>query len=210
MKITGRQAGRILGGALGVDRESARRALLAGVAGPGERIGGLILYESAHLEQLVARINDAPGPDAMTLDPICRGGIFTARVGPRREDASAWRAWAGADMTAPMPEQLDAVRMWWQMSAFTRVTLRVGIERDGYLPFLATVAGFVVVGADIVGLEPGRQEGTALRLREPSSWFEPLRQTRLPVTQGGPWQLWSPEIAAVRALPSLWLTTIGA
>jgi hypothetical protein len=209
MKITGREAGRAMS-ALGVDRESARRALLAGVAGPGERIGGLLLYDSACVEELISRVRAAPELDSEALDPICRRGIFTARVGPRKEEASPYRAWKGADMTAPTSEQFDGVRMWWQMSAFTRVLLRLRVERDGYFPFLAAVAGFVVVGADIVGLEPARPEGTAFCLREPSTWFEVLRHARLPVTKGGPWQFWSPEIAAERALPSLWVTTIEA
>jgi hypothetical protein len=208
MKITGREAGRALS-ALGVDRESARRALLAGVAGPGHRLGGLLLYESERVEKLISRASALSGLDSCALDPICQRGIFTARVGPRKEEASTDRAWKGADMTAPMSDQLDGVRMWWQMSSFTRVMLKLKVEQDGYFPFLATVAGFVVVGADIVGLERARPEGTAFCLREPSSWFDTLRHARLPVTRGGPWQLWSPEIAAARALPSAWLTTIS-
>jgi hypothetical protein len=208
MKITGREAGRALS-ALGVDRESARRALLAGVAGPGERIGGLLLYDHARVEELVSRVGARPELDPGALDPICRRGVFTARVGPRREEASPYRAWKGADMTAPTSEQLDGVRLWWQLSTLTRVLLKSRVERDGYFPFLATVAGFVVVGADIVGLEPGRPEGTAFCLREPSPWFDTFRVARLPVTQGGPWQFWSPQIAAARALPSPWVTTIS-
>jgi hypothetical protein len=209
MKITGREAGRALS-TLGVDRESARRALLAGVAGPGERIGGLLLYDSARVDELISRVSAAPELDLDALDPICRRGIFAARVGPRREEGSPHRAWKGADMTAPSSEQLDGIRMWWQMSPFTRVLLKLRVERDGYFPFLATVAGFVVAGADIVGLEPWRPEGTAFCLREPSPWFEAFRHRRLPVTKGGPWQFWSPEIPAARALPSRQVTTIGA
>jgi hypothetical protein len=209
MKITGREAGRALS-ALGVDRESSRRALLAGVAGQGERIGGLLLYDSARVEELILRVNGSPELATDSIDPICRRGIFTGRVGPRREETSPFRAWKGADMTAPLSEQFDGVRMWWQLSPFTRVLLKLRVERDGYFPFLATVAGFVVVGADIVGVEPVRPQGTALCLREPSPWFEAFRHARLPVTKGGPWQFWSPEIAAARALPSLWVTTIGA
>jgi hypothetical protein len=213
MKITGREAGRLLGD-LGVDRESARRALLAGVAGPGERIGGLVLYESARVEELVALVGSAPEPDPRSLAPICRGGIFVARVGPRREESSPWRTWRGADMTAPMSEQLDAVRRWWHMSPYTRILFEARVERNGYLPFLVTVSGFVVLGADVVAIDPWRPEGTSFSLREPSRWFDPFRHSRLPVTQGGPWQLWSPEMAGARTAPALWghyvgLTTIA-
>jgi hypothetical protein len=209
MKITGREAGRALG-ALGVDRESARRALLAGVAGPGERIGGLLLYDSARVEELISRVDASPELGRDALNPIFTWGIFTARVGPRRAELSPYRTWKGADMTAPTSEQLDGARMWWQMSSLTRVLIKSRVQRDGFFPFLATVAGFVVVGADIVGLEPARPEGTAFLLGEPSAWFDTFRHARLPVTNGGPWQLWSPGPAEERAFPSPWVTTIGA
>jgi len=98
-------------------------------------------------------------------------------------------------MTAPMSEQLDAVCRWWHISLYTQILFQAWVERDGYLPFLATVSGFVVVGADLIGIDPWCREGTSFRLREPSGWFDPFRHSRLPVTRGGPWQLWSPEMA---------------
>jgi hypothetical protein len=167
-----------------------------------------VVYELARVEERVERVSASPDPGRRSLDPICRDGIFVARVAPRSDENSPRTAWKGADMTAPMAEQLDAVRMSWRLSAFTRLLLRLRIEGDGCFPFLATLGGFAVGGADIVGLEPSRPEGSAFRLREASAWFEQLRGRRLPVTSGGPWQLWSPEIAALRALPSAWLTNI--
>jgi hypothetical protein len=228
--MSGREAADALG-ALGVPRESARQALLAGVAGVGRRTRGSIRYDTAQVYALVERARacralEGASPAEWCLAQECREGIFVARVRPREAEVSNHRSWKGVDMTAPMGEQLDAVRMWWRVATLTKIWFRFRMRRDGFIPFVATVGGFVTLGAEMVGLESARIEAepkwgdqrdryawsvvTAFTLRPPGEWFEPLRGGRLPVTQGGPWQLWSPELAEERALPSPWVTTIGA
>ena len=228
--MSGREAADALR-VVGVPRESARQALLSGAAGVGRRTRGSIRYDAAQVHGLVERVRacralEEGATAEWGLAPECREGIFVARVRPREPEVSTRRSWKGADMTAPTDEQLDAVRMWWRVATLTRIWFRFRIGRDGFVPFVATVGGFVTLGAEMIGLESAWLEGepnraekrgryawslaTAFTLRPAGAWFEPLRGGRLPVTHGGPWQLWSPELAEERAMPSPWVTTIGA
>ena len=72
------------------------------------------------------------------------------------------------------------------MSPWRWVALGCQIDRLGRIPFVATVSGFVVLGADIVGLGPGSE----LSLAEPGSWFDPVSDGRLPTGPGRPWFLY--------------------
>jgi len=205
MLISGREAAERLAG-IGVGREPARQALLAGVAGPGERRRGVLLYD----EQAVRRLLVEP-VDIATLSEDCWGGMFVGRVGPRTDVSgdpspsdprqsehrqSAGRQWRGADLTAPMEEQRDGVRMYWRIAPLSRLCMEQLVRRRGFVPFVATVSGFVVVGGDITGLQPG-PSGVALTLAEPSEWFEPLRGARFVTGAGGPWAWWPARLESL-------------
>lgn len=58
------------------------------------------------------------------------------------------------------------------------------IEAHGSLPFLATVSGLVVLGADIVGVR-----GPTLELTTPGAWFDRFQESRLLIGSGRPWAL---------------------
>jgi hypothetical protein len=195
MLISGREAAERLAG-IGVGREPARQALLAGVAGPGERRRGVLLYD----EQAVRRLLVEP-VDIATLSEDCWGGMFVGRVGPRTNapdelSQSEIRQWRGADLTAPMEEQRDGVRMYWRIAPLSRLCMEQLVRRRGFVPFVATVSGFVVVGGDITGLQPG-PSGVALTLAEPSEWFEPLRGARFVTGAGGPWAWWPARLESL-------------
>lgn len=202
--MTAREASERLG-SLALGREPARRALLAGVAGPGIRTRGALLYEAAEVHAAVER----------ALDPPISGwadgaATFVGRVAPRTpEPDSTWRTWRGADLTAPAGEQRDAVRAWWHLSIWTQVWIGSMSRKKGFFPFIATVSGFVAVGADIVSLDqsldgeadrimrakprarPSYRPAlpTAFVLREPGAWFEPLRGRLLGTGPGGPFSI---------------------
>ena len=178
--MTGRQAAEQLG-ALGLDRESARKALLAGVAGPATRAGTTVLYDADRVGELASgehrRIDRL---EVEELPEACRRGMVVVRLTPRRPDPGPERAWQGADLLAPREEQLDAARMWFRMSPWTRVLIRhrAGTGGGAGVPFVATVGTLVVLGADITGVDAGYPRGAALRLAEPGEWFETWRGAR--------------------------------
>jgi hypothetical protein len=110
MLVSARGAAGILG-EVGINREDARRLLLAGFAGPGLRTRGALLYDEERVRSL-----------------------------------TTW-PWLGL------------------------VTSR--IERYGPMPFLATMCGYVAVGADVVAVQADESGNTSFTLTEPGAWFEP-------------------------------------
>jgi len=199
MLISAREAARILAD-LPLDREAVRRLLLAGFAGPVLRAGGASLYD----EQRVTALLDTPlldwplvtaAPPAPTAPPAAASAVpprvLVARVGPRRPVDEPLRAWAGADLAAPIVEQRDGARMFWRISPLTRLELRLAIEQQGAFPFVATVSGFVALGADIVAVHQ-HARGTVLELADPSEWFHGFAGHRLSTPGGSPWLLWPP------------------
>jgi len=221
MLVSAREAARILA-EIGLSREQSRRVLHAGLAGPGTRTSGSILYDASRVRALL----DWPHVDEGELADTCPGEVFVARFGPQR----------GLDLRRPRSDWLDAACCGWDLSMWTRVLLRHRARELGGVPFVGTVAGFVAFGAEIVGFtldrEPnerqpverrpgerqpnergsverqGTRKGASsllggeralfrLELGDPGGWFESLRGRRFPTGQGGPWLLWRPGGRAV-------------
>lgn len=173
--VSAREAAEILS-ILGLSREQSRRVLHTGVAGPGQRLRGSLLYQEAAVRRLLKR----PALAAANLDEACRQEMFVGRV-------------TRADVTAVWEDRIAAVRTGWHLSPYARLRIKVRAERDGFLPFIATVCGFVVLGADLVAARRTPDDKTVLDLRPPGGWFAPLRHTRFVTGPGGPWTLWSAE-----------------
>jgi hypothetical protein len=142
-----------VGGCLVTDRR-ARQALTAGLAGDPRRLPGVHLYESNLVEELAARCGLTDGE----VDAACPHGLFVARRGDLRDHG-------------------------WRFSPWTWVWIRSRIERHGHLPMVATLAGFVVAGADI---RDASTSGT-LSLVGPGDWFEALARRRLSTGPGRDW-----------------------
>jgi hypothetical protein len=192
MLISGRQAAELLA-EIGLGPEPARRALLAGVAGPAQRTRGALLYDEAAVRRLLVE-----PVDQTRVDERCWDGMFVARVGPRKEAADENRSWQGADLTASIDEQRDGVRMYWRIAPLTRLCIARMVEVRGYVPFVATVSGLVVVGGDMTGLQLARcGRGVMLTLEEPSEWFEPFRGRRFLTRPGGPWSWWPARLESL-------------
>jgi hypothetical protein len=166
MMISGREArGRLE--AAGFSSRHARSALDCGLAGLPLRTRAAHLYESARVDDLAAR----PQIGWPVVFEACPDGIFVAR----RE----------LDMTRPGPEVVEAASCGWtEMDPWAWLTISFQIKRDGALPFVATVAGVVVVGGDLVGRRPG-----GLRLARPGAWFDQIRGRRFVTGPGRPWVL---------------------
>jgi hypothetical protein len=182
--ISAREAAQILA-ATGLARERARRVLLAGFAGEGMRTRGSLLYDEARVRALL----EWPTVDPSALDGACPSGIFVARVMDLRV----------MDMgTHPIADRM------WQLSPYARLQIRLAIETQGYLPFVATVCGFVASGANITAVWPspsGSNDGSTLDLAEPGEWFEPFNNSRFVTGPGGVWLLWRTRQATLQHGP---------
>lgn len=174
MLISGRAAAFRLESA-GLHRRQARRLLATGFAGTPIRTTSALLFDACRIDDLVRW----PLADQAELDEQCPWGIFIAR--------------RDVDVLASRAEQLATVHGDWPLNMITRVYLEGRIREHGFFPFVATVCGYVALGAEIVG---GRvQEGHAvLDLRDPGEWFDELRYRRLPSGPGRPWVIrgWQP------------------
>ncbi|GEP34589.1 hypothetical protein NSZ01_23570 [Nocardioides szechwanensis] len=82
-----------------------------------------------------------------------------------------------------------ALEEGWDLSVWTRLWIRIVCERDGWLPFVATVGGFVALGAEITAVAQTSPRRCRLELRDPGAWFETLRSTRFPTGPGRDWVL---------------------
>jgi hypothetical protein len=167
MLISGREARAILEGA-GVSPRGARRVLASGLAGVPVVTRAAHLYDDERVREVAGRLK-------LTwhdLEDICPAGILIAR--------------RDLDVTATRAEQLAAVRDGWEViSMWRRWQLCDAVRRHGRLPFVASVSGFVALGADIVGFG----DGSDLLLDPPGAWFSSLEERRLPTGQGRPWRL---------------------
>ena len=83
--------------------------------------------------------------------------------------------------------------MWFRMSPWTRVLIRHRAQTQGLVPFVVTVSGFVVLGADVIGLDIDDKRGVALWLTEPGGWFDVWRDRRFNSGAGGHWQWWDKQ-----------------
>lgn len=176
---------------IGINRESARTALAAGLAGEVRRAGGAHLVEECSVRAVIARAAQQPRPGPALAEAL-HEGIFTARLGPRRETPDEeWRSWRGADLTRPLEEQLLGAAGWWSISWITRAGY-AGLAGAGYLlPFVGVVAGIAVVGAEVTGIirDPATPRGRRCRfeLRPAGPWYDELRGRQLLTSPGPPW-----------------------
>jgi hypothetical protein len=125
-------------------------------------------------EDTVTRLAARPVLTDEQLTGACPFGLFVARAAPEV----------------------------WRFAPTSSVWINTRIERHGALPFVTTVCGFVVKGAEITRTVPVRGGGYQLELRDPADWFEQLRDHRLLTGRGRPWVLlgwhgFSPELRTV-------------
>lgn len=172
MQLSGRQAARILTfPPLSLTERSARHVLACGLAGDPQIGGSTWLYDDTAITALRARPTVTPSQCAERFP----NGIFVSR---RRVDAR-W----------PLERRRTELARGWPIGAATQALLVVRIVQDGFLPFVATIGGFVVDGFDLTGLSPDHRGGHDFALAEPSSWFDELRGKRLPTGPGREWTM---------------------
>ena len=152
----------------GVSRRGALKVLAAGLAGPATPARHAVLYEEARVAELAARPS-IYWPDAAEWSP---GGFFVSR-----------RAFPA---TGSRSEQLAALSGGWtSVSPWAWLLVALQLQRHGPFPFVATVGGLVVLGADIVEV----RGFSTLELQEPGPWFDDVAGCWFPTGPGRPWVL---------------------
>jgi len=116
MLISAREAAELLA-PLCVGRESTRRILASGLAGPGQATRASLLYE----HELVAALRAWPLVEPSQLDDAVRGGVFVARL------------------SGDLGGVAQAARGPWRISPWLRARISITQERQGFVPLVATI-----------------------------------------------------------------------
>ena len=157
--MTGRAAARALSGVVGSD-EQARILLRAGACGPGLRAGGVVLYDDGPVLQLAQR----PFVDDGHLVGACPHGLYVARLARTLP----------LDLSLPWERVGAQVRELPAMPWLTAGLLVGRVGLFGRLPWVATLCGLVVHGAELTGFDDvpgeGRSSGWSDRARGSSTW----------------------------------------
>jgi|GEM_PF-3523302 len=182
MLISARQAADILRwGGFNVDR--SRLLLRSGVAGGVPTSSGT-MYDEDRVRELAVRRFVRPAEIATA----CPGGILVGRLARTKS----------LDLTADAATQLAAVHGPWRVPLLWGILLDHCAKSGTPMPFVATVCGYVLVGAEVTGFERGTGDRATLHLREAGPWFASLRERRWLAGRGGPALLlwgWPPDIS---------------
>jgi hypothetical protein len=182
MLVSGREAARILIATGAVTGEAQARAVLsAGLAGGGVRAGSGLLYDNEVVERLAQR----PWLSREEQHVACPQGVYVARL------SRATRL----DTTQPWDAVISQVDRMPKIPVLSTALLGVCISvAGGRLPWVATLHGFVVVGADLTGFKTGAER--QFRLAAPGEWFASWEGRRIPSGRGGrSWVIRMPRAA---------------
>lgn len=164
----------------GVARTQAQILLAAGLAGRGVRCAGAVLYDDGAVTALAAR----PQATREGLVAACPHGLVIARLDrARKVDVTiGWK---------PLAAQLSGQP---PMPPLTRALLAARMAAYGSLPWVATLCGRVVLGADAVRVELGADGNTRFTLAPPGEWFAVLIDRALATGRGGrSWMVRTPR-----------------
>jgi hypothetical protein len=152
--ISGREAAERLA-VVGLSRRQARAVLDYGLAGVPVRTRAVTLYDPLRVDDLVGRASFAQGD----LPEVCPGGVLLDR--------------RLTDRSPGIP-----------LSPWTALGIQLSLVRMGPFPYVATIGGFVVDGADFIGLTGGAGGLYRLERAAPGSWFDSFRGRRWAIGPG--------------------------
>jgi hypothetical protein len=157
---------------VGLSRERTRLLLETGVAGPATRVSGAVLYDAGRVEGLTRwlRVRD------LDVAAACPDGLLVGRLAPHRR----------LDLTDTPDAQRRAIGEGWHPPRAARWLIHGRAALGVTMPFVATVSGFILLGADVAGIEPDGRGGRRLLLEEPGEWYDELRGRRWLAGRGGP------------------------
>lgn len=177
--VTGRQAATILRDVLSSD-DQARILLRTGIAGAPVETAGAYVFDDAAVEALRLR----PPVDERALARMCPQGVYVARL-PRTLALDLSGPWS--DIARQVTRALAQQR---PLTPLSGALIGVRIQAWGFLPFVATLLGYVVLAADLTQLG-----ADGPRLEAPGSWATAVVDRRFHTRPGGrPWYLWTPPV----------------
>jgi hypothetical protein len=188
--VSGRQAVRILLTRGSMTGEAQARGLLrAGAAGPGTITAAGVLFDAEH----VGALADRPWLEDHAQEEACPLGVYIGRLARTVE----------IDLTRPWPEVTARIDRRPTMPTMTAALLEASVTAaGGRLPWVATLHGFVVHGADLTGFDVAEDARTRFRLEQPGPWFDAWRQHRITVRPGDrPWRVRRPRVPGSGARP---------
>lgn len=166
-----------------IGKVEANRVLIAGLAGPGQKVGSAIVYDERKLADLLAR----PRCADQTLDAV---RPLIVRLGRDRR----------FNLSQTWEEQAEVVRPNWYVPFLLGMLLdRWGCLDGRRFPLVATLASWVVFGAEVTGHTYDRDAPPAanrsipprtFRVEPPGAWFEPIKDTWLPLEHGPTVTVW--------------------
>ena len=166
-----------------IGKVEANRVLTTGLAGPGQKVGSSIVYDVGTLAELLAR----PRCTDQTLDAV---RPLIVRLGRDRK----------LDLSQTWEEQAEIVRRNWYVPPLLGSMLdRWGCLDGGRFPLVATVASWVVFGAEVTGhtYDEGAPRAAnrstpprTFRVEPPGDWFEPMKEIWLPLEHGPAVTVW--------------------
>lgn len=170
MLISVRDAARLLAD-VGLTFDQTRLLLRTGVAGPGTRVGTALAYDADTVAGLVAW--PEVDPDAVLAS--LPAGLYVARLA-RVVEVDLTGSWAAAAaMVSDQPP----------MTPMSRALLSARIAGHGSVPWVATMFGFVLLGAEAIRVWSEAEGGrTCFALQPPGRWWRGLEGRRLR-TRGG-------------------------
>ncbi len=170
-----------------IGKVEANRVLTTGLAGPGAKVGSAIVYDERRLAELLAR----PRCTDQTLDAV---RPLIVRLGRNRR----------FDLSQTWEEQAEVVRPNWYVPFLLGMFLdRWGCLDGRRFPLVATVASWVVFGAEVTGHTYDRGAPPAenrsipprtFRVEPPGAWFEPIKETWLPLEHGPAVTVWGAPV----------------
>jgi hypothetical protein len=129
-----------------------------------------------------------PLVDESVLAAACPRGLYVGRASRTIR----------LDVSSPWEEVSKQVRQRPVMPALSVALLMARLRLVGRLPWVATLCGFVVHGADLTGLDHWPDGHDAFRLEPPGPWFVHLQRRWFPTGRGGrPWLIWDPRLPPV-------------
>ncbi|SDK04847.1 hypothetical protein SAMN05428985_102435 [Nocardioides sp. YR527] len=187
MGITTREAIRRICELHMIGKVEANRVLTAGLAGPGQKVGSAIVYDERRLADLLAR----PRCTDQTLDAV---RPVIVRLGRERK-LNLSQTWA---------EQAEVVRRNWYVPPLLGLMLdRWGCLDGRRFPLVATIASWVVFGAEVTGHTYDRGAPPAANRSAPprtfhvepaGDWFAPIEETWLPLEHGPTVTVWGAPV----------------
>jgi len=171
-----RDSARLLAPA-GLTVEQTRLLLRTGLTGPAMPVGSSLGYDAEAVGRLARWPEVEADAATVAVTEVLPAGLYVARLGRG----------VSVDLSRPWATAAESLRDQPAMTELSRALLAARIAGHGRLPWVATLFGFVVLGAEAVGVGTDLRSGrTVFALEPPGAWWTGLEGCRLRTRRGRP------------------------